>query len=512
MRTDPASSAPMRFHLTLLALWLGVSLAAVRGQSNHLVRPVTVEECIAMALEKNLDIQIERYGPKLALNDLNIAWAGFEPTFAFSGQHSYSLTGGNTFDPVTGQPSFGSRTDTDSFSSSIRGVLPYTGMRYNLQGDVRDAHGRSGFTEFDNARGSVFLDMTQPLLRDFWIDQTRLNIAVARNRLKFSEAAFLRQVMQTVSAVEQAYVEVVFARESVKVQEKALELAERLLAENKKRVEVGALAPLDEKQAESQVAARRADLLNAQRALNSAQNNLKQLISDDYGSLHAVQYDPTEPLVALPEVFDLQESWRRGLTHRPEIVQSKLDLERNGIQLRFFKNQIYPALDVFGTYGHAASGVLSREFNDAFRDYKSGDFPFYTVGGRLSIPLGNTAARNRYKNGKIAVEQAVLALKQLEQTIMIQIDEAIRQARTSYERIDSTKQARLYAEAALDAEQKKLENGKSTSFVVLQLQRDLTSARSEEIRALADYYRALSNLALNEASTLERRQIRVEMK
>jgi outer membrane protein TolC len=318
--------------------------------------------------------------------------------------------------------------------------------------------------------------------------------------------------MQTVSAVEQAYVEVVFARESVKVQEKALELAERLLAENKKRVEVGALAPLDEKQAESQVAARRSDVLNAQRALNSAQNSLKQLISDDYGALQPELFDPTEPLVALPEVFDLQDSWRKGLTYRPEIVQTKLDLERSGLQLRFFKNQVYPALDVFGTYGHAASGVLTREFNDAFRDYKTGDFPFYTVGGRFSIPLGNSAARNRYKSGKIAVEQAVLALKQLEQNIMVQIDDAIRQAKTSYERIDSTKQARLYAEAALDAEQKKLENGKSTSFVVLQLQRDLTSARSEEIRALADYYRALSTLSLNEATTLERRKIRVEVK
>jgi outer membrane protein TolC len=130
---------------------------------------------------------------------------------------------------------------------------------------------------------------------------------------------------------------------------------------------------------------------------------------------------------------------------------------------------------------------------------------------QLTIPLGNVAARNRYKQGKVSVEQALLTTKKLEQDVMVQIDDAIKAAQTTFERVGATHQAKLYAEAALDAERKKLENGKSTSFVVLQLQRDLTAASSDEIRALADYNKALAQVAFAEASTLQRRKIDVRV-
>src|SRR5204863_4389448 len=117
-----------------------------------------------------------------------------------------------------------------------------------------------------------------------------------------------------------------------------------------------------------------------------------------------------------------------------------------------------------------------------------------------------------YRAAKLTLEQTQLILKQLEQSILLAIDDAVTAARVSFERVGSTREARLYADAALDAEQKKLQNGKSTSFVVLQLQRDLTAARSSEIRALADYNIALSRLALNEGTTLERRKISLEVK
>ena len=123
------------------------------------------------------------------------------------------------------------------------------------------------------------------------------------------------------------------------------------------------------------------------------------------------------------------------------------------------------------------------------------------------MPLGSTGARNNYKAAKATKTQMALQLKQLEQTVLVQIENAIAVAMTSFERVRATKNASDFAEAALDAEQKKLQNGKSTSFQVLQLQRDLTAARSAEIRALADYNIALSQLALNEGTTLERRKI-----
>ena len=141
-----------------------------------------------------------------------------------------------------------------------------------------------GSIPFDSSSGSVGISLSQPLLKNFWTDTTRYNIAVAKNRLKVSELGLQQQIMNVVDAVEEAYYELIFARENVKVQEKALQLAERLFSENKKRVEIGTLARLDEKQSESQVAASQANLANAQRSLATAQNTLKNSLPPATGA------------------------------------------------------------------------------------------------------------------------------------------------------------------------------------------------------------------------------------
>ncbi|HEY6167894.1 MAG TPA: TolC family protein [Verrucomicrobiae bacterium] len=501
----------MRAH-TLLPWVFAVAYAlAVGPLSAAESRAITLNDCIEMALKRNLDIQIERYNPEIAVNNVNIALAGYEPNFTVSGQHNFSLTGGGAFNPTTGTFQIGSQSDADSFSTDLKGVTPFWGLSYDAFGNVRESTGFSSTNLFDNSSGAIGITLTQPLLKNFWVDPTRYNIQISRNRLRFSESQLRDRVMTVVTAVEDAYYELIFSRESVKVQEKALQLAERLLSENKKRVEVGALAPLDEKQAESQVAARRADLLVAQRTLSTAENALKKLISDDYTTLHGTALDPTDPLGAVEQPIELQESWHKGLALRPDLAQVRLDIERAGIDVRYTKNQALPELNLLGQYGHARS-VAAGEFSDAFDSFRRGDQPFYYYGAQLIVPLGNAAARNKYRNSKLATEQVLLIAKKLEQDILVQIDDAVKLARTSFERVDATKQARLYAEAALEAEQKKLENGKSTSFVVLQLQRDLTAARSDEIRALADYNKALTDLSRSEGSTLERRKIDLEVK
>jgi outer membrane protein TolC len=313
--------------------------------------------------------------------------------------------------------------------------------------------------------------------------------------------------MSTVTQVENAYYELIYARENLKVLTIALQLAQQSYEENKKRVEVGVMAPLDEKQAQSQVAARQADLLAAQLALHTAENALKNLISDDYAKLQPTTLLPTETIVAVSEQFNLQESWNRGLRQRPELLQAKLDLEKAGLTLKYYRNQIYPQLDAVGSYGYAGS---RSEFSGALGDVRRGDQPFYTAGLKFSIPLGNVSARAQAKQGKLTVEQGLLAVKRQEQDIMVGIDNSIRAVQSAFERVSATHAAREFAEAALAAEQKKLENGKSTSFVVLQLQGNLTTARSSEIRALADYKEALANEAFAEGATLERRKIDVK--
>jgi len=194
---------------------------------------------------------------------------------------------------------------------------------------------------------------------------------------------------------------------------------------------------------------------------------------------------------------------------RPDLLQAKLSLEKQGYVVRFQKNQLFPQLDLFGTYGFNAS---SSEYSGAFDQFQRGNSPFYSAGAQVTVPMGNTAARNNYKAAKANKAQIALQLKQLQQTVLVQIENAIAVAVTSFERVKATKEASRYAQEALEAEQKKLENGKSTNFEVLQLQKNLTAARSAEIRALADYNIALAELALNEGTTLERRHVTLEVK
>jgi outer membrane protein TolC len=197
------------------------------------------------------------------------------------------------------------------------------------------------------------------------------------------------------------------------------------------------------------------------------------------------------------------------LTLRPDFLQEQLDLERLGFILKFNRNQLYPQLDLIGSYGFSGA---QREYGGVFGDIRRGNSPFYSYGAVLTVPLGNKTARSNYKISKAEQQQALVRLQKLEQSIMLQIEDAVNLAKTNFERVGTTREARLFAEAALQAEQTKLENGKSTSFFVLQLQRDLTAARSAEIQALADYNRALAQLALREGSVFERNNLHVETK
>ncbi len=533
----------MKKSVLAFALALAGTLAVAQTNAPE-VRPMSLEDVIQVALQHNLDIQIVRYTPEIAQFNLAATYGAYDPVFNLSGGHQYSASPGG-FD-AQGRPYLGAESDANRLSSDVTGMLPW-GTTFSLGGTMTDSYGTrpvtvntgtvgsigtNSFTDiisgqtfsyrttnfvtasirdpFENAAGSVgFTQLRQPLLRNFWIDGPRLQILLNKNSLKTSEQQLRQQIMDTVTRSEQAYYNLIFANENVQVQRMALELADRLLAENRKRVEVGAMAPLDEKQAESQAAASRADLLAAQGDRDTQLRVLKNLLSDDYQRWKDVEIRPTVALVAIPEQFNLQESWRRGLVERPDLAQQRLNLERQGYLVKYQRNQLFPELDVVGTYGYNASAPTTGL---ALDQVANRDNPFWSVGGVLSVPLSNKGPRNNFKAAKATREQSALQLRQFEQSVLIQIENGIAVANTAFQRVQATREARVYAEAALDAEQKKLQSGKSTSFEVLRLQRDLTTARSSEIRALADYNIALAQLAFYEGSTLDRRKVSLEIR
>jgi outer membrane protein TolC len=488
----------------LAAIWLLTGAAAVASAQTNATptRVLSLQDCIAEAVKHNFDVRVERYEPAKSEYALYAAYAGYDPTLSLSGTHSHNNAGGLL--GTNGLFLTQHISDGNAFNSGLGGSLP-SGATYNLFGNVNDSY--EPFPE--NASGQVGISATQPLLRNFWIDTTRLDIIAAKNGVKQSEQGLRQQLITTVSAVENAFFELIYARENLTVEQQALDLAQTQLDQDRQRVEVGSLAPLDVQQDEAQVAQSRANLIAAQFTLEADQNALKNLVTDDYLKWHDVDISPAGSMEAVRQAFDVQDSWSKGMESRPDLLQAKITLEQQGIQIKYDRNQIFPQVDLTGSYGFNGAG---SGYSDTFGGYQAGNRPFYTYGAQLSVPLSNARARNAYKSDKATEQQDLLRLKQLEQNVMVQIDDAVKEAESRWESVAATREARVYAEAALDAEQKKYAVGKSTTFTVLQLQNSLTTARSAEIRALADYQEALTNLAQQEGTTLERRDVDVTFK
>jgi outer membrane protein TolC len=494
----------------IAAIFFAMVLAATAQTNPSLVatnvivggRPMSLQDCIQAALKHNFNVEIQRYNPEIALYNLQASYGGYDPIFNMGASHNFNVQPGSIEANGLQLPSQTSKID--DYNAGISGVLP-VGLQYNFSGQIDD----SAFS-FDtnwNSSGSVGVSLRQPLLKNSWIDETRLTIKVNKNRLQYNQQGFREEVITTVAAVQNAYYELIYSLENVKVQEEALELSQTQLDQDKQRMQIGTLAQLSVQQDESQMAQNKANLLAAENKLGSDQLTLKNLLTDNYPEWQGVQVQPTETLSAPLVLFNLQDSWSKAMTQRPDLLQARLNVEAQGIQLKYARNQLFPELDLVGTYGWNGAGIYYR---GTFNEIGQGDAPFYSYGAQLTVPLANQSARKTFKATKVTLQQLVLTLKQLEQTIMVAVDNDIGTAKSDYESVQATREARIYAEEALDAEQKTYAVGKATTFEVLQYQSTLTSARGAEILALATYEEALANLSADEGSTLDKLGINIE--
>lgn len=472
-------------------------------------RQLSLTDCITLALENNFDIQIERYNPLIADANLGVVYGDYDPTVTLQGQHTFNQDPGG-LDPQA-RPYVGRQTDQDSFTTSLRGLLP-SGMSYSVSAFAGNTYGiEPTFTqvgtnlvlvprEFENSRAQVLVgELRQPLLRNFWIDGTRLNIRLRKKDIQTADLNLRLRLINTVSSVETAYYDLVAGWENVKSAEIAFELARKLYDENKKRVEVGTMAQLDERQAQAQMSASEAAVIEAQRSVDFTQNVLKNLLTDKFEEWHSVAIHPAEPLVALPADLDDRAGWELAFQLRPDLHALIIDLERRELTTRFLRNQLFPQLDIFGSVGWQGNG---QEFSDALNQVYERTAPQHSYGAVLTFPLSNRRARENYRASKDERTQAELRLRQFRQQVMVGVSDAVQQAQSSFRRVGATRAARQFAEEALKAEETKLANGKSTSFEVLRLQRDLTQARFDETRALSDYNKALATVRQREGTTL----------
>ena len=531
MKSNSLPSLSRNRLLSLAWIALALNAGAETIETNQIRRPLSLNDCIALSLENNLDLRIERHEPRIAEYRWRALRGVYDPVFTVYAKRDFldqpaRVNPDNlrrqTFIDAQGQPVTITFIDTqnpyeqtvDAVGGGFTGKLP-TGMEYELA-VVSDGRAITAFPlpgellphgQTNDAFASVAFTLRQPLLKNLWIDADRLNLQLAKRDLQISETDLRAGMMTNVADVMVAYYDLIYARETVRVNQKALDLARQLFAETHRRVQVGDLSKLDESQTESLVETIQADIVAAQQLEAEKQNDLKLLISDNLVGWLGVDIIPIESLVVVPEVFDRQASWEAALLNRPDLEEVRLELEKRRILVRYSRNQLYPNLELIGGVGLQYYGTNPR---NAWAQVADGERPYYSVGLMLSFPLSRTTARNQYKASLEAKEQTELRLRKKELKAMSAIDMAAKAINSAFRRVEATRKARAYSEEALTAEEKKFRNGASTSFLVQEQQRNLTGARTAEVQAMADYHKARTQLQLEEGTILSRNKISVD--
>ena len=482
-------------------------------------RSLSLSDCFQQALQHNLDLQIERHESAIRGTDLSGAWGAYDPVLRFGALKS-RIDSPARFDskkgPLAGDDQY--ELDTDTLSAGIGGLLP-TGGRYDVS------------TTFDRFRNKVDLrkdpnfplvdyrtnqfglgtmaSLSQPLLKDFWIDGARLSIQVRRKNLKLSELALLHKIMTLVGNVQGAYYEAIFAREELEIQRSTLESAQKFLSDIRSRIQVGTIPPLEAKLFEYHVLNISAEVISAERDYSDAQTALRNLITDDLKDWRGAVMNLTDPLVEIEEQFNVVDSWREAMTKRPEVLQMQTEIEKQDIVLRYDRNQMYPSLDMVGSYGFNG---IDPSLGAAGSQVSRGDHGSYSYGVVMNVPLGNRANRNKLRASQEQRRQALLRVKQVEMQVLTEVENAGRHLSASFRRIDPSKKARDAAAQVLSSEEAKILLVQSSSFAVVEARRRLTTSQTSALRSVVDYNKARSQLSLSQGKILERNSIDVNFK
>jgi outer membrane protein TolC len=468
---------------------------------------ISLADAVVRALQNNLDINISRQTKDSRLADIVIEQAKFDPTVSLNTQYNRQVAPLNR--PLLGFTGANLQEITKfdqnvwSATADITKNL-YSGANFDLNYSPQRTFvgGPNTFLFNPGYTGGLALTMTQPLLRNFGIDINKTFIYIAQNNATVEQHVFLDRVMTVIATVEQTFWELVFANENLKVAQAALKAAEELLATNRAKAKAGVMSIVDVLQAEAAVASRVEQILVAEKAIRDQEDQVRRLLNPAEEELRQdLRLTPVDPPVTALEALSLQEAIDIAMERRPEILQATKNIDTSELNVKFARNQLLPTLSVQGTMG--LSG-LGSDYSDSVKRNFGGEFYNYGAGVVLSYPLGNRSAYSTYNKRQLEARNAQSTLQSIRQQVIVGVREAVRRVQTDFKRIETTRSARIMAEKQLQAEQERLKVGLSTTRFVLDFQRDLATSQGNELRAIVDYNKSLSNLSRNKATTLER--------
>ncbi len=458
---------------------------------------LSLEDAKAIALERNLGLVVERFAQEQA--ELEI------------------LQNKGIYDLFT-RADFQKLSDTSPAATGLDGALVQEFELMDLDLGVEQLVNTGGRVRFDwtnreqetnslfallNPSYRIDMDLTfiQPLLRNRGKLATQRNLLIAQTNRGISRETFELQITDVILSVEGAYWNLAESIAQLDVAAESLDLAKQLHGQNVIRVEVGTLAPLELVQSEAGVASREVEIIRARAAIGDRSDVLRQLMNlERYGDLWDLPIVPTSDPFEQPATVGLDEAIEIALENRPELRQQQLALQNRQVDVDYFRNQRQARLDFAGTYGlNGVGGDITDpdfpsdgDYLDAMDQILNADFDGWRVALNFAFPIQNRTAKANSAIADVNFDRALAVQKDVELGVVTEVRRVARALEASLEAVESAEVARRLQERNYEAEQKRYDNGMSTSFQVLRIQEDVTQARSQYVDAVSAYRRALA--------------------
>jgi outer membrane protein len=479
---------------------------------------LSLEDALRTAMQRNLGVELQSYDYRMAGHSLRSQYTLYD--WFGQGTIEHGESEGATISRTEPTSSGTTRANFGVAQNLPAGGNYFLGLNSSRQTTV------GGFTDISPAyRPSLVFAATQPLARNFGVDVTRRGILIARNTLGINREQFRTALMDTAVAVEQAYLDLVYARRAVEVVKESLFLARDQARITQIRIDVGASAPLDILQPRVTIATTEEQLITSVALVRDAEDRLRALLN-----LDPSEWDrpivPTDPVEYTALQVSPTAAVARALELRPELRQAALTTDTRRVQYVYARNQVLPQVDF--NIDYAASGVAGRTpivdpvtgqptgrfnstgYTDALTQVFGNDFPSWTFGLQLGVPITNIGARAEARRAELDLQSSRTSLDQTRQNITIAVRAAARDVETTSRTIVASRTARDAAERNLEAERRRYENGMTTNFQVLQIQQQLSDARVRELQALVGYNQAVANYHRQVGDILEARNITVD--
>jgi outer membrane protein len=481
------------------------------AEKNGTALRMSLKDVTRLALQNNLDIAISDTNEELYQQRIVGAYGAYDPILGFSLNRTQQQQPNTTVDQAGTGAKF-SQSDAWTWSFTYQQAIRKTGATIAARTNSNWTDTNRAFNLFNPSYGAnAVVQFTQPLWRNFRIDANRGQIRLVNLDVRTNDSTFRQMVTTTVSNIQSVYWDLVGAIRNYEIARESVKLGQITVRDNRKKVEIGTLAPISITEAEADLANREVSLLSTEERINNVENNLRALISNDRNAeIWRQTIVPTDS----PEYVDypvaLEDAIATALKNRPELEQVDIQLEQNDINYTMDQNGKKWQVDFVASLGAVGSAGPSSTNQDLVGGFWhlydvlfTKGYNNWALGVNVQIPLRSRSLDSSLAQLKIQKRQALMKRKGLEQQVQVEVRNAVQSLETSKKRVQQAKLARQLAQEQLTGEEKRFQAGLSENFRVLQRQNDLSSAQNQELQSLVTYKRAVITLQKSLYTLLE---------